>query len=60
MYNDPTNPYRDEDPACTGGISEVETDMRFGDPEDDGYWKLIGGVWRWITEPLGRTAVPTS
>lgn len=59
MYNDPTNPYDNQYPGYTGGTeddNEVQGDP-YGTPEGDGYWKLIGGVWRWITEPLARTAV---
>jgi hypothetical protein len=59
MYNDPTNPYY-EDPAYTGGTGDTgdtttQTDRPYGDPDDNGYWAFIGGVWRWLTEPLGRT-----
>ena len=60
MYNDPTNPYGSEYPGYTGGTADddsVQTYYSYGTPEGDGYWKLIGGVWRWITEPLARTAV---
>lgn len=60
MYNDPANPYND--PSYSGGTTdpdEVEADAQF-EPERDGYWRLIDGVWKWLTEPLGRSATVTT
>ena len=56
MYNDSTNPY--EYPDYTGGTT-TQTTTQFGDPDGNGYWALIGGMWRWITEPLARSATTT-
>ena len=54
MYNDPTNPY--EDP--TTPPTSTNTYPNYGDPDGNGWWELVGGVWRWMTEPLPRTATP--
>ena len=63
MYNDPTHPYG----SCSGstggtadfGDDSVQLDGSTLIPGDDGYWRLIDGIWRWMTEPLARTAVTT-
>jgi hypothetical protein len=63
MYNDPTNPYG----SCAGstgggddfGGNSVQTDSPPLNPGDDGYWRLIDGIWRWMTEPLIKTAITT-
>lgn len=63
MYKDPANPYGIYDSGYTGETEEpgeVQPDETLLNPGGDGYWWLVSGVWRWITEPLGRTATTTS
>lgn len=44
MINDPTDPYGGEYPPPPAG-----------DPDDPqpamGWWQVIGGAWRWVTDP---------
>jgi hypothetical protein len=59
MHNDPTNPFGY---GSTGGSDDfgndsVQVDGPPLNPGDNGYWRLINGIWRWMTEPLTRTAV---
>jgi hypothetical protein len=45
MFDDPFEPYEEPNPEpllIPGG---------------DGWWQLVGGVWRWMTEPLPRPAI---
>lgn len=44
MLDDPFDPY-----ATTNNYNAP-----YGDPQDDGWWALVNGVWRWISEPLPR------
>lgn len=66
MYYDPANPFENTDPAYTGGTDgttdsgEAQPDEENFDPGGDGYWQLINGVWKWLTDPLGRTATTGS
>jgi hypothetical protein len=43
MYDDPFDPF-----ATTTNLTPPR------DPGGNGWWQLVGGVWRWMTEPLPR------
>jgi hypothetical protein len=53
MFNDPINPYGTEDYE-DDSIPPEEPPLI---PGGEGYWRLIDGIWRWMTEPTSNTAV---
>jgi hypothetical protein len=63
MQNDPTHPFGSHSGSTGGsygfGADSVQLDGPPRNPGDDGYWRLLDGIWRWMTEPLTRTAVTT-
>lgn len=46
MINDPTDPYAGETPPPPSDP---------GDAEVEGWWRVIEGVWYYITNPLPKT-----
>lgn len=70
MYmTDPLDPYGDT--GSTGGTTDSTGGTTgdtggssasgdpYGDPDDNGWWEFINGVWRWVTEPAPRTVAST-
>ena len=67
MYYDQTDPYgggyydpydpggTTTDPTGTTGTSTTRPPPKLG---GHGWWVLVGGVWRWVTEPISRTISP--
>jgi len=53
MDTDPTDPF--SPPYDGGGTGDGEKDPMRGVVEP-GWWGLVGGVWRWITEPIPNYA----
>jgi hypothetical protein len=47
MEPDPTDPF--PPPPDDGGSDEKDPMNGVTEP---GWWALVGGVWRWVTEPL--------
>lgn len=44
------------EPDLTNPLWPDEDGQRGEDPVVPGWWSLIDGVWRWVTNPLPRTA----
>ena len=46
-----------EDTGITGGSDPTSPPTLR--PGPNGWWEFIGGVWRWMTDPVPRALTPT-